>query len=391
MKKKILFVDDEQETLDGLKRMLHEKVEVWDMSFAKSALEAESILSIKGCDVAVLDFNMPFMNGFELLEKMKGNPKMQNTQVIVLTGVRDYRLKREALNLGANDLLEKPVQKEDLVARISSVLRIKDYQDELADKNEILEQQLIRSQKQEVVGVLASGAIHDLNNILQLIIGYSDLISQEIGDTDAVLIDLGKIPYAAKRAQKIMEQILKFSRTSEASSQLTDLSFEVEQTLNLFKPMFPMGVEVKYEHPEHKLFINIDPTELGQVLMNLFINAGQAMPEGGELSVSVSECDTNSITISGKKELLNGTYIKLSVEDTGVGMDEATRESIFDPFFTTKQLQNGSGLGLSVVLRIIVNNGGTISVDSTPGKGTLFSIYFPNAFDGTTHRSKVKK
>ena len=137
MLKKILFVDDEKAILDSLKRILHEKNQIWDMAFAINAAKALKLLEQSAYDVAVLDIKMPGENGFELLSKIKSNPRTKDVEVIVLTGQTEENLKREALDLGATDLINKPVQKEDLIARLNSVLRIKSYINTLKGHNRI--------------------------------------------------------------------------------------------------------------------------------------------------------------------------------------------------------------------------------------------------------------
>jgi len=152
VKKRVLFVDDEPNVLSGLRRMLRDKAGEWEMAFAANADEADRLLAERPFDAAVLDVMMPGRSGLELLAEMKASPATRDVEVVILTGLQDRALKRRALDLGAADLLNKPVEKEDIIARLNSVLAMKSFREELQAKNAALEEELVRSQKMELVG-----------------------------------------------------------------------------------------------------------------------------------------------------------------------------------------------------------------------------------------------
>lgn len=381
MKKQILFVDDEVEILDGLKRLLYDKTGVWDMKFVTSAKEALEQLTQKQYDVVILDVKMPGQSGLELLSILGKNDRYQGVQKIVLTGIADQSLKRKALDLGATDMLNKPAQKEELLARINSVLRIKSYYDDLQAQNIILEEQLLRSQRMELVGVLASGAVHDLNNILTIIKGQSDLVLLTLKDPSMTNERINSINLAVYQASRIVEQILNFARQTEVTHILCDVGEIINESLKLFKTYVPDEVTIEWDGSVAACEIYADSTQIYQLLMNLYINAIQGVETEGVIRIVLTEIELELGSRLVSSKVRPGLYVKLDVSDTGKGMDQATLKRIFYPLFTTKHSSGGTGLGLSVVQRIVQNHRGLIMVESELGKGTTFIIYLPCTLD----------
>jgi signal transduction histidine kinase len=374
MKKRILFVDDEPWVLNGLRRMLKEQAEAWDMNFTASAKQAAKLLAEADYDVLVLDIKMPDKNGLDLLSELKSDPRTRDTEVVVLTALNEHGLKRKALDLGATDLLNKPVHKEDLTARLNSVLRTKSYRDELKAHNAALEQQLIRSQKMEIIGALAAGVAHDLNNILTAINGYSEMATLNLPPGSPIREDLAQIKVAGARATRMVQQLLKLSRPTEALRTMCDLGAVIDEVLDLLRGSISKGITIQWEGPQCSRLVQADPTQMYQVIMNLCINALQAMKPGGVLTISLCECQPSADSESPGQE---SPCVKLQISDTGHGMDAATLDHIFEPGFTTKASEGGTGLGLFVVQRIIRTHGGRITVESKPGEGTTFCVYLP--------------
>ncbi len=378
MKRQILFVDDEPKVLRGLQRILRDQTDVWDMTFASSASEATEQLAQNDYDVALLDVKMPGKNGLELLAGIKADARTRDMEVVMLTGLRDQSLKSQALDLGAADLLNKPVLKEDLVARLNNALRMKSYHEKLQAQNVVLEQQVILSQKMELVGVLAAGMAHDLNNILTLIVGYSEITAFLLPDDSKAREKLKQITRAGDRAGMIVQQILRFGKQTEAPRGRCTLGPVIDECLELLRPALPEGVDIEWEGPETDRLVQADATEMYQVLMNLCINAGHAMKHGGVLKISLIETELDADSIPpDHEEMCPGSFLRLEVSDTGDGMDPATAEHIFEPLFTTRGSQGGTGLGLSVVQRIVKNYGGLVTVESSRGEGTSFFVYLP--------------
>lgn len=374
MKPGILFVDDEPRVLRGLQRMLYGEPDDWRLAFVTSTAEARARLNEEPFDAVVLDVSMPGETGLEFLRDLKADERLSQVQAIILTGLQDQTLKRQALDLGATDLLTKPVNREDLVARLRSALRIKAYQDELETLNTALERALVESHKMRLVGVLAAGVVHDLNNILAVIVGYSDLAALLASDDPELLDTVGHIRGAGERARKILRQILSFSRRKERTLGPCTLGDVVDECLELLCASVLKDVTIHWVKPEQEPTILADATQIYQMLMNLCINAGQAMEGRGELTINVGATDEWPAPSEGQ---VHGPAMCLEVTDTGPGMERQVLERLFEPLFTTRCDKGGSGIGLMVVQRIVQDHGGAIRVESRPGEGTTFRIYLP--------------
>jgi len=240
-----------------------------------------------------------------------------------------------------------------------------------------LETQLRQAQKLEAIGTLAGGIAHDFNNILGIIMGYTELAMFSIPKEDQTWSNLEDVLGASRRARDLIAQILAFSRKSEQERRPTQIGLIVKEALKMLRASLPATIEIKQAIGSKQIAL-ADPTQVHQVLMNLCTNAAYAMREqGGILDVSLEDVDPDANFMAGHPDLQPGPYLRLSVKDTGTGMDPALRERIFDPYFTTKPKGEGTGLGLAVVHGIVKGYGGTITVDSMPDKGSIFHVYFP--------------
>ena len=230
------------------------------------------------------------------------------------------------------------------------------------------------------------------NNILTLIVGYSQITAFLLPDDSKAQEKLEQITRAGDRAGKIVKQILRFGKQTEAPRALCDLGSVIDECLELLPSSLPREVEIKWEGPETNRVIRADATQMYQVLMNLCINAGHAMKHGGVLKISLIERELDADAIPpDHEEIRPGLYLRLEVSDTGDGMDPATVEHIFEPLFTTKGSQGGTGLGLSVVQRIVKNYGGLVTVESSLGEGTSFFVYLPCSQNSTVSRQTEKE
>jgi PAS domain S-box-containing protein len=243
-------------------------------------------------------------------------------------------------------------------------------------KRQLLEQQLIQAQKLESLGTLASGIAHDFNNILGIIIGHATLVQRLQLEPDKIADSIKSITTAAQRGAALVRQLLTFARKSDVILQRISLNDLIKEVVSLTRETFPKTVTVSMKLTDKLPAILADSTQIEQVFLNLCVNARDAMPNGGTLSLSTR-------TISGEKiyarfpQAKASQYVLIEFSDTGTGMDEATRARIFEPFFTTKESGKGTGLGLAVAFGIIHIHQGFIDVSSEPGHGTTFSIYFP--------------
>jgi PAS domain S-box-containing protein len=241
-----------------------------------------------------------------------------------------------------------------------------------------LQAQLQQAQKMEAIGTLAGGIAHDFNNILAAIIGYTELIGLRIKDEAKVRRYLQELRKAGNRAKDLIGQVLTFSRQSGEEQQPLYVSVILKEGLKLLRASLPSTIEIRQEIQVDSGKILANPTQVHQVLMNLCTNAAYAMrEEGGVLEINLERIDIDSPTAALHPDLHPGPYVRLTVSDTGHGIPPDNLGRIFDPYFTTKEKGEGTGLGLAVVHGIVSSYGGAIEVNSEPGKGSTFQVYFP--------------
>ena len=240
-----------------------------------------------------------------------------------------------------------------------------------------LEEQFRQSQKLEALGRLAGGVAHDFNNLLTIIGGYGQIALDGLAARDPVRKDLETVVEAANRASALTRQLLAFSRHQVVQPKVLDLNRLVHKVSKMLRRVIGEDVELRLAPAPHPLRVKADPGQLEQVLMNLAVNARDAMPQGGRLSIEIASVDLQAHAPGAPPDLPRGGYVMLSVADTGTGMDENVRARLFEPFFTTKPRGKGTGLGLSTVYGQVKQNKGDILVETELGKGTTFRIYLP--------------
>jgi signal transduction histidine kinase/ActR/RegA family two-component response regulator len=244
-------------------------------------------------------------------------------------------------------------------------------------EKERLESQLRQSQKMEAIGTLAGGIAHDFNNVLGAILGYGELAVQQAAKNSDLERYLDNVMNAAERAKSLVERILGFSRSGLGNRVLFNVQSVVNETLELLAASLPAGIRLETRLEAGNAGVVGDPTDLHQVTMNLCTNAVQAMARGGELDVVLGREDVREPGALSRGSLAAGSYVRLTITDTGAGIPPPALERIFDPFFTTKGVGEGTGLGLALVHGIVTDLGGAIEVDSALGRGTRFDIWLP--------------
>lgn len=250
------------------------------------------------------------------------------------------------------------------------------HQRRLAEKEtEKLQQQLLHAQKMEAIGTLAGGVAHDFNNLLQGIQGYTELLLLKSGGQNTR--ELQEILRAAKRGGELTRQLLTFSRKVKSNLVPVDLNQIISGLRDLLERTIPKMIKVTLHLRSSLDFVNADASQIEQVLMNLAVNARDAMPDGGFLTIGTEDIAIDVMYTAVLPEIVPGSYVLLTVSDTGQGMDQETRNRIFDPFFTTKAIGKGTGLGLAIVYGIVKSHKGHILCYSEPAKGTTFKIYLP--------------
>ncbi len=249
-------------------------------------------------------------------------------------------------------------------------------QDITEQKN--IENQIRQAHKMESIGTLTGGIAHDFNNLLGVIIGNAELALDDVHEWSSAYLHLKTIRKASLKAADIVRQLLRVSKQTEQELIPTGIIKIVHDTLSLIKSTIPANIEIRKNMPARDKIILADPIQINQIIMNLCLNASHEMEQsGGILEISVDHINLNRKAVNGYPDLTPGDYVKLSISDTGSGIDEKLIDRVFDPYFTTKEFGKGSGMGLAVVHGIVKSHGGSISVDSKLGKGTKFSVLFP--------------
>ncbi len=242
-----------------------------------------------------------------------------------------------------------------------------------------LETQLRQGQKMDAIGQLAGGIAHDFNNLLTAILGYTKLLSESLPPDDARRNDVHEIQEAAERAASLTQQLLAFSRKQILQPTAVDLNALVMGTSQMLRRLIGEHIDLVTNLRPDIAAVLADKTQLEQIVINLAVNARDAMPGGGTLSISTANVDLDATFVTQHVGARAGPHVMLAVSDTGIGMNETTRRRLFEPFFTTKERGKGTGLGLSTVYGIVKQSSGYISVDSEPGRGAAFKVYLPRA------------
>jgi PAS domain S-box-containing protein len=314
------------------------------------------------------------MNGFELLSPEDRPRALENTKRVMggeKIGLSEYKALRN------NGSTFPAILHSSAKFRDGEAVGIRGIVIDITETKK-LETQLRQALKMEAVGTLAGGIAHDFNNLLQAVSGYAELLLFTKTQDDEGYRELLEIERAAKRGAELTRQLLTFSRTIESKLQLVDLNRIVEDVRLLLERTIPKMIRIELHLMGNLRAVHADASQMEQVLMNLAVNARDAMPDGGCLSI-----ETKNVTLDDKyrrshPELIPGNYVLLTVADTGHGMDETTLEHIFDPFFTTKEIGKGTGLGLAMVYGIVKNHSGYITCKSKPGEGTTFEVFLPS-------------
>lgn len=371
----LLCVDDEPASLDILARLLSQRVDT--LYFAENGREGYDLFLEKRPDIVLTDLIMPTMNGLEMGRMIREiEPKVP---IILVTSCGSVDFLAEAIDTGINQFLPRPILKDKLLTAMGRCYDTIDLERRLKEEQERAVSHLLRAQKLESLGVLASGLAHNINNILTVVMGNAHLALRGLETDSPVVSQLKNIDDAAARAAKIVQQMLEFSGKGGLRVARINLNDIIEKMQYLLQVTIPNTIVKVYVPAGEPCFIMGDVEQLRQVVMNLVINAVEAIGDHeGAIGIATGRmtCSASSLADfwfnDGAGE---GDYFFLEVSDNGCGMDGDILARLFDPFFSTKFI--GRGLGMAAVLGIIRLHKGAIQIFSKPGVGSTFKILLP--------------
>ena len=421
---RVLIVDDKPEN----RYMLCALLQGHGFIGEEACNGAEALVKARQAPPALIisDLLMPMMDGYTLLKHLKADDRLKGIPFVVYTATyTDSRDERLALDLGADAFIIKPVEPEMFLARIREVLAKKErgelplsnnakieekvllnqYSEvlvrklegkvlQLAQANRLLREEIAEGeaaeealresedrfrklQKMEAFGQLAGGVAHDFNNLLTIINSCSEVLLTCTLPAEKQQDFLREIRRAGERASSLTRQLLAFSRKQLLQPVELDLNGLILETEDMFRRLIGKNIDLATTLDPAGAWIKADPGQIDQVIINLVVNARDAMPTGGFLTIETQNVELDQDYARKHPESQPGNYVMLAVTDSGCGMDEVTRSKIFEPFFTTKEPGKGTGLGLATVQGIVKQSGGSIEVYSEVGRGTTFKVYLP--------------
>jgi two-component system cell cycle sensor histidine kinase/response regulator CckA len=367
----LLVEDDEDDFLLTGKLLKKNERTTFDVKWVISPTAALKALE-EPYDACLVDYHLGADTGLLFIEQaiLRGF----NGPLILLTGRGDHDIDIEVMKAGAADYLVKDEMTPQLLERvIRHAIERKLTQAALARS----EEQLRQAQKMEAMGSLAGGVAHDFNNLLSIVLSYSELCAEGLQAGDRMREDLQQITEAGLRAAGLTRQLLAFSHQQVLEPVVLDLNVVFGKMEQMLRRLIGEDVEFVSQIGRDLRRIRADVGQVEQVIMNLVVNARDAMPRGGTLTVTTRDVSLDETYASQHVGVKPGAHVLLTVSDTGTGMDRATLARIFEPFFTTKEVGKGTGLGLATVFGIMRQSGGSICVNSELGVGTTFEVYFP--------------
>jgi two-component system cell cycle sensor histidine kinase/response regulator CckA len=369
---RVLMIEDSEDDAALLVRELRRGG--YDVEFERVDLadSLRSALATKSWDLVVSDFSMPQFSGTDALRLLRA----QGSEVpfIFVSGTMGEEIAVAALQNGAQDYLVKTNLKRLVPAVQRAVREAEEHR-----RRKLMEQQLQQLRKFEAIGKLAGGIAHDFNNVIGVILGWAEIGCEEALPESRLYHHFQKIREQAIWAARLTSQLLAFARRQVLQPRKINLNTLAIEGMSLLRRVIGAQIDVRVLTASDLHIVLADPTQIEQVLMNLCLNARDAMPEGGQLIIETLNAQVDEEYCRACPYARPGSYVLLTVSDTGVGMDAATMERVFEPFFTTKDVGKGTGLGLATVYGIVKQHGGFIHLHSEPGKGTTFRIYLPAA------------
>jgi len=375
---RVLVIDDDSQAAALIEMALAEAHFQCELDIASTATEGLRRIADNAHDIYLVDYRLPDKTGVELIHEAKA--RGADKPFILMTGYGSGEIDDAALREGAADYVEKHLVGTYLDRAIRYALR--DWQADRAIRDR--EEQLRQAQKMEAIGRLAGGIAHDFNNLLTAIVGYTDLVLERLHPNDVNAHDVAEIRNAADRAASLTRQLLTFSRKQFLQPVVLNLNEAAGGVLNMLPRVIGAHIKTRSALDPQLRYVKADPGQIEQVLLNLALNARDAMAQGGELTITTKNVEMTREQLGRLKLVLPpGQYVMLAISDTGAGMDAETLSRAFEPFFTTKPKGKGTGLGLATVYGIVDQSGGAISIDTAVGRGTTVRVYLPAATETT--------
>jgi signal transduction histidine kinase len=373
---RVLLVEDSRADAELLVHELRARYEVV-ATRVDTAPALRDALASGAWDVILSDYNMPGFSAPEALNVLRDTGL--DIPFIIVSGTIGEETAVASLKAGACDFLVKG-RLARLIPAIERECRERDLRRQRAQAHDVLQEQLRQAHKMEAIGQLAGGVAHDFNNVLTAILGYAELLSEQIGPDKPIGKDLRQIVSAAERASALTRQLLAFGRKQSIKPVVLSLNTVVTNLEPMLRRLITENVSIETTLDQQTYAVCADPTQLEQVLMNLVVNARDAMPAGGALRIQTRNAVRSDLqNVRDEWPAHSSELAVLSVSDTGIGMPPEVVARIFEPFFTTKDRGRGTGLGLAAVNGIVAQLGGFVSVESAPGRGTRFDVFLPKA------------
>ena len=368
----VLMVEDSDEDTELVIRELRRGG--YDVSFERvdTPLAMSATLENRVWDVVICDFSLPYFGGADALRLLRG--KNPDIPFIYISGTIGAEAAVAALKQGAHDYVTKGSLKR-LLPAIQRELKEAEQRCEKAQ----LERQRRHQERFESIGRLAGGVAHDFNNLIGAILGWAELGQDETRNERGLQDRFRQIRNQAERAAGLTAQLLAFARCQVLQPVKLDVNNSLLEMRSFLASGMEENIELKIILSPHLDVIRIDPSQFGQIAMNLCINARDAMPAGGRLIIETHNVEIGEEFCHRNSDCRPGRHVMLVISDTGIGMDAGTVDRLFEPFFTTKNPGKGTGLGLATVYGIVKQHGGFLKVCSEVGKGTTFQVYFPSS------------